>query len=69
MTSPKPAKYLDIEQQLGEPLAPLVANRRAAGVSWRLIAIEITDKTGIDIAGETLRVWHEGIQPVAGRAS
>lgn len=59
-----PTKYTEIEQKLGEPLARMIAARRASNVSWRRIAIEITARTGIDVAGETLRVWTEGITAV-----
>lgn len=59
-----PAKYTDIERKLGEPLAPMIAARRAGNVSWRRIAIEITARTGVDVAGETLRVWTDGITAV-----
>lgn len=54
-------QYTEIEQKLGSSLAALVGKRRAEGISWRKIAIEVGDRTGIDVAGETLRVWHQGI--------
>lgn len=60
-----PRKYREIEQKLGEPLAKMIAARRAASVSWRRIAMEINARTGVDIAGETLRVWTEGVSPVS----
>lgn len=63
-----PPKYVEIEQKLGEPLAKMIATRRAGNVSWRRIAIEITARTGIDIAGETVRVWTDGISAVGGAA-
>jgi hypothetical protein len=63
-----PTKYTEIEQKLGEPLAQMISARRAGGVSWRRIAIEITARTGIDIAGETIRVWTDGISAVGGAA-
>lgn len=40
----------------GWPLEDFVAARRPDR-SWRLIAIEITNRTGIDITGEALRGW------------
>jgi hypothetical protein len=64
MALPPDSKYRQIEQALGEPLLPLLDERRNRGVAWRRIAVEITVRTGIDIAGETLRVWHQGIAPV-----
>jgi hypothetical protein len=54
-------QYTEIEQKLGSPLAQLVGERRASGISWRKIAVEITARTGVDVTGETLRVWHLGI--------
>jgi hypothetical protein len=53
--------YAEIELKLGTPLADFLRDRRADGVPWRKLAIELTDKTGIDVTGETLRVWHQGI--------
>lgn len=57
-------QYIEIERKLGSSLADLVSERRQAGISWRKIAIEITMRTGIDITGETLRVWTQGRAPV-----
>ena len=54
-------QYTEIEQKLGSPLAALVGQRRAEGLSWRKLALEITERTGVDVTGETLRVWHQGI--------
>lgn len=66
MTQTSPPKlYADVEAELGEPLAQFVARHRASGVSWRRIANAIIDRTGIDITGETLRVWSQGRAPVA----
>lgn len=39
------------------PLEDLVADRRNRGVSWRKIANELRDLTGIDVTYETLRSW------------
>ncbi len=64
-----PEKYSEIEQKLGQPLAELIAERRSAGVAWRRIAIEITARTGVDVTGETLRIWHHGITPIAARVA
>lgn len=62
-------QYTEIEQKLGSPLAQLVGERRASGISWRKIAVEITARTGVDVTGETLRVWHQGIPARAGSAA
>lgn len=63
-------KYSEIEEKLGHPLADLIEPRRSAGVSWRRIALEVFTRTGIDVAGETLRVWHQGLAPrTPGRAA
>lgn len=57
-------QYAEIEERLGQPLADLVSTRRAERLSWRRIALEITTRTGVDIAGETVRVWHQGRDPI-----
>lgn len=54
-------RHIEIERKLGSSLAALVEERRTSGISWRKIAIEVTARTGVDVAGETLRVWHQGI--------
>lgn len=53
-------RLLLIEQRLKQPLAEYLHARRAVGLAWRRIAIEITQETGIDITGEALRFWHSG---------
>lgn len=56
----RPTPRMLIEQAMadsGEPLAQFVAARRESGRSWRLIAIEISTRTGIDISNEALRGW------------
>lgn len=69
MTQAQPPKlYADLEAKLGEPLAALIEQRRGQATSWRRIAVELTARTGIDITGETLRVWHQGRAPVAATA-
>lgn len=67
MTQPSP-RYLLIEDRLGEPLSRFISERRGRDISWRRIALEITQRTAVDITGEMLRVWHQGLpatQPVA----
>lgn len=58
MSSPT-AHYLEIENRLGRPLAAYIDEERGAGRSWRRIALNLTEATGIDVTGEALRVWHE----------
>jgi hypothetical protein len=66
MTQASPPKlYAEIEGKLGESLAAFVADQRRAGVSWRGIAAEIHERTRINVSYEALRVWHQGIAPVA----
>lgn len=45
------------DAKLGRPLADLVSERRQAGDSWRRISLSIFTETGLDVSGETLRVW------------
>lgn len=63
-----PEKYREIEELLGEPLAAFVKGRRDQGLSWRRIAIEVTNRTDVDVTGESLRIWHQGRAPVVGSA-
>lgn len=60
-----PKLYAEIEARLGESLAAFVADRRGAEASWRGIAVEVFDRTQIKVSHEALRVWHQGIAPVA----
>lgn len=39
------------------PLDQYVSDRRANGRSWRLIASDIYDATGMDVTYESLRSW------------
>lgn len=58
-TAEKPTAQLAIERAIadrGYTLEQLVTARRP-DMSWRLIAIEVTHLTGIDITGEALRRW------------
>ena len=62
MTQPSLSdRYAEIEAKLGRPLSQFVADRRADGASWRGLAAEILQKTGIKVSYEALRVWHQGI--------
>lgn len=67
--SEAPKLYIDVEAKLGEPLGALIAQRRNENVAWRRIANEITARTGIDITGETLRLWHQGRPAIASPAA
>lgn len=58
-------QYADIEAKLGQPIATFVAALRSEQTSWRRIAIELTSRTGIDVTGETVRVWSLGKAPRA----
>lgn len=49
--------------RLGGGLDALVAERRHAGVSWRLIAREVHERTGVDVTFETLRIWYAANPP------
>ena len=42
---------------LGEPVNEWITAKRSAGQSWRTIARDLRDTTGIDVAHETLRNW------------
>lgn len=51
------ARYLLIEDRLGEPLARFIAERRARSVAYYKIAMEITQRTGVSVSFETIRTW------------
>lgn len=40
-----------------EPLERFVRSRRGEGMAWRRIAVELYDRTGVDITHESLRSW------------
>jgi len=52
--------YRLIEERLDGTLAEFVENRLNADASWRGMAAEITEATGIEISGEGLRRWFAG---------
>lgn len=62
-----PAKYAEIEDKLGAPLATFIAAGRADGMSWRRLATEISEQTGIEVSHEALRIWTLG-RPAVGAA-
>lgn len=41
-------------------LDEFVESRRADGRSWRLIARDLHEATGLDVTHETLRIWFIG---------
>lgn len=44
--------------KLDGQLDAFVKSRRTLGMSWRLVARELWQQTGIDITYETLRSWY-----------
>lgn len=46
-------------------LDEFVATRRADGRSWRLIARDLHEETGLDVTHETLRTWFVETERVA----
>lgn len=57
MPDASPTQQL-VDIKLGGGLDEFVTTRRAAGLSWRLVARELWIRTGIDITYETLRSWY-----------
>jgi len=51
-----------IEERLGESLADYITAQRTLGLAWRRVAIGITQRTGIDVTGEWLRIWHQRVE-------
>lgn len=60
MAQPTPLYQL-IETKLGEPLVDWIDERRRPDIrpatSWRNLAAELSDKTGVEVTNETLRTW------------
>jgi len=48
--------YQLIEVRLDGTLADFIASRRPAA-SWRAIAVELTEKTGVEVSAEIVRRW------------
>lgn len=46
-----------VDLALDGNLDSIVADRRAAGLSWQAISDEVHDATGVRITGESLRQW------------
>lgn len=67
-------RYQLVEASLGEDLEAWVAERRRPDIrppaAWRDIASELSDRTGITVSYETLRVWFPeyAIEPAGGGA-
>lgn len=55
-----------ISERLGVPIAEFVAEQRSAGTSWRGIADEIEQRTGIEISHTGLRKWYAQPEPAGG---
>jgi hypothetical protein len=51
--------YREVEDRLGSSLEEFILGRRAENPkpSWRALAREVEDRTGIALTDETLRVW------------
>jgi hypothetical protein len=62
-----PAKYAEIEDKLGQPLGEFITAGRTAGLSWRRLATEVSEQTGIEVSHEALRIWTLG-RPAVGAA-
>jgi hypothetical protein len=48
---------LDVIMGPGE-LDALVRLGRLRGRSWRLVALDVRDRTGVDVSHETIRNWY-----------
>lgn len=47
-----------VEIRLGRDLATYVNGLRAAGLSWREIAEDVHQRTGVQVSYEALRSWY-----------
>lgn len=73
MSQPTPLYQL-VEARLGGSLEEYVAERRAT-TSWRVMAADLTERSGVQVTYETLRGWFADriettvtIRPSAGAA-
>lgn len=61
MSGTRTPLYQLIEERLDTTLASFVAERRAASIrppaSWRAIAAEITERTGVPVTHTAVRLW------------
>jgi hypothetical protein len=51
---------LDLLLGDADSLDRFVRARRLEGLSWRRIALDLYDATGVDVPAETLRAWYGG---------
>lgn len=49
--------YQLIEARLDGTLADYIRDRRPPQATWRQLAADIEEKTGVDVSYETLRSW------------
>ena len=49
--------YQMIENRLDGTLADYVARNRAASMSWRAMAADLRERTGVEVSNEVLRLW------------
>lgn len=57
MATPTATRRL-LDHLLGGQLDAFVADRRAAGQPWRIVARDVHAETGVDITPEALRSWY-----------
>lgn len=62
MATPTPLEQL-VEQRLGESLQEFVRQRRQPCKSWRQIAAEVSNLTGVSVTHETVRRWNLATAP------
>ena len=49
--------YQLIEERLDGTLADYIRDRRPPQATWRQLAADIQEKTGVNVSYETLRTW------------
>lgn len=50
-----------LDRLLDGGLDGFVTARRAEGVSWRRISVELFEETGVDVTHESLRAWYREV--------
>lgn len=68
VSQPTPT-YRLIEERLDGTLADFVRRRRPRQLSWRELAAEIEETTGIKVSNESLRTWFADDERESGSAA
>ena len=51
--------YRSIDRLLDGQLEQFLRTHRAQGLAWDAISLELVNRTGVEVTGQTLRVWSD----------